>query len=74
MPSIGQTWVLASTGAVVEVGVLSTLKRPLMEFRFHLEQWSFHESPFHINTSNATLQCTNEIKVWIQKSLIQYSI
>jgi hypothetical protein len=24
MPSIGQTWVLASIGAVVEMGVLST--------------------------------------------------
>jgi hypothetical protein len=32
MPSIGQTWVLASIGAVVEMGVLSTLKRLLMEF------------------------------------------
>jgi hypothetical protein len=31
-PSIGQTWVLASIGAVVEMGVLSrTLKRLLME-------------------------------------------
>jgi hypothetical protein len=26
MPSIGQTWVLASIGAVVEMGILSTLK------------------------------------------------
>jgi hypothetical protein len=32
MPSIGQTWVLASIGAVVEMGVLIiTLKRLLME-------------------------------------------
>jgi hypothetical protein len=31
MPSIGQTWVFASIGAVVEMGVLSTLKRLLME-------------------------------------------
>jgi predicted Abi (CAAX) family protease len=31
MPSIGQTWVLASIGVVVEMGVLSTLKRLLME-------------------------------------------
>jgi hypothetical protein len=31
MPSIGQTWVLASIGAVVEMGVLSTLKRLLIE-------------------------------------------
>jgi hypothetical protein len=31
MPFIGQTWVLASIGAVVEMGVLSTLKRLLME-------------------------------------------
>jgi hypothetical protein len=31
MPYIGQTWVLASIGAVVEMGVLSTLKRLLME-------------------------------------------
>jgi uncharacterized membrane protein YjgN (DUF898 family) len=34
MPSIGQTWVLASIGAVVEMGVLiSTLKRLVMESR-----------------------------------------
>jgi hypothetical protein len=32
MSYIGQTWVLASIGAVVEMGVLSTLKRPLMEY------------------------------------------
>jgi hypothetical protein len=31
MPSIGQTWVLASIGAVVEIGVLSTLKQLHME-------------------------------------------
>jgi hypothetical protein len=31
MSSIGQTWVLASIGAVVEMGVLSTLKRLPME-------------------------------------------
>jgi hypothetical protein len=31
MPSIGQTWVLASIDAVVEMGVLSTLKRLLVE-------------------------------------------
>jgi hypothetical protein len=31
MPSIGQTWVLVSIGAVVEMGILSTLKRLLME-------------------------------------------
>jgi hypothetical protein len=31
VPSIGQTWVLASIGAVVEMGILSTLKRLLME-------------------------------------------
>jgi hypothetical protein len=30
MPSIGQTWVV-SIGAVVEMGILSTLKRLLME-------------------------------------------
>jgi hypothetical protein len=29
--SIGQTWVLASIGAIVEMGVLNTLKRLLME-------------------------------------------
>jgi hypothetical protein len=34
MPSIGQTWVLASIGAVVEMGILSTLKRLLMESKF----------------------------------------
>jgi hypothetical protein len=31
MPSIGQTWVLASIGTVVEMGVLSTLKQLFME-------------------------------------------
>jgi hypothetical protein len=31
MPSIGQTWVFASIGAVVEMGILSTLKRLPME-------------------------------------------
>jgi hypothetical protein len=34
IPSIGQTWVLASIGsigAVVEMGILSTLKQLLME-------------------------------------------
>jgi hypothetical protein len=31
MPSIGQTCILASIGAVVEIGVLSTLKQLLME-------------------------------------------
>jgi hypothetical protein len=31
MPSIGQTWVLASIGAVVEMGILNTLKRLHME-------------------------------------------
>jgi hypothetical protein len=29
--AIGQTWVLASIGAVVEMGILSTLKQLLME-------------------------------------------
>jgi hypothetical protein len=38
MPSIGQTWVLASIGAVFEMGVLSTLKRLLMESR-HRHEW-----------------------------------
>jgi hypothetical protein len=33
MPSIGQAWVLATIGAVVEIGVLSTLKRLPMESR-----------------------------------------
>jgi hypothetical protein len=36
MPSIGQTRVLASIGAVVEMGILSTLKRLLMESRYHV--------------------------------------
>jgi hypothetical protein len=31
MPSTGQTWVLACIGAVIEMGILSTLKRLLME-------------------------------------------
>jgi hypothetical protein len=35
MPSIGQTWVLASIGAVVEMGVLiSTIETLLMESRY----------------------------------------
>jgi hypothetical protein len=36
MPYIGQTWVLASIGAVVEMGVLSTLKRLLVESNLHI--------------------------------------
>jgi hypothetical protein len=36
MPSIGQTWVLASIGAVVKMGILSTLKRLLMESTLEL--------------------------------------
>jgi hypothetical protein len=36
MPSIGQTWVLASIGAVIEMGILSTLKRLLMESRYSI--------------------------------------
>jgi hypothetical protein len=43
MPSIGQTRVLASIGAVVEMGVLSTLKRLLMESR------AIQDRVFHIN-------------------------
>jgi hypothetical protein len=31
MPSFGQTWVLASIGAVVEMDILSSLKKLLME-------------------------------------------
>jgi hypothetical protein len=31
MPSIGQTWVLASIDAIVEMGILSTLKRLPLE-------------------------------------------
>jgi hypothetical protein len=38
MPSIGQTWVLASIGAVVEMGILSTLKRLLMESTVYEEE------------------------------------
>jgi hypothetical protein len=41
MPSIGQTWVLASIGAVVEMGILSTLKRftgRTLDFTFDLSQ------------------------------------
>jgi hypothetical protein len=36
MPSIGQTWVLASIGAVVEMGVL---KRLLMESTLHVSEF-----------------------------------
>jgi hypothetical protein len=48
MPSIGHTQVLASIGAVVEMGVLSTLKQLLMESMQSLEshaeeEWSWSE-------------------------------
>jgi hypothetical protein len=37
MPSIGQTWVLALyIGAVIEMGILSTLKRMPMESTWYL--------------------------------------
>jgi hypothetical protein len=36
-PSIGQTWVFASIGAVVEMGVLSTLKRLLGSLPYGLQ-------------------------------------
>jgi hypothetical protein len=39
MPSIDQTWVLASIGAVVEMGVLSTLKQLLMELSSVIVIW-----------------------------------
>jgi hypothetical protein len=38
----GQTWVLASIGAVVEMGVLSTLERLPMESRAMVAPSSFH--------------------------------
>jgi hypothetical protein len=42
MTSIGQTWVLVSIGAVVEMGILSTLKRLLMESSIQFEfRWIF---------------------------------
>jgi hypothetical protein len=37
MPSIGQTWDIESIGAVVEMGILSTLKRLLMESNMALD-------------------------------------
>jgi hypothetical protein len=60
MPSIGQTWVLASIGAVVEMGVLSrpTLKRLLMESIRNISitflskvsgQSHWYDSPFIVN-------------------------
>jgi hypothetical protein len=51
MSSIGQTWVLASIGAVVEIGILSTLKQLLMESNpyltvylhyYHCDYWWMH--------------------------------
>jgi hypothetical protein len=49
MPTIGQTWVLTSIGAVVEMGILSTLKRLLMESRKKPEQNNGRDEslPFH---------------------------
>jgi hypothetical protein len=56
MPSIGQTWVLASIGTVVEMGILSTLKRLLMESTMdwtfgwcHSLKWQYASNIFFYN-------------------------
>jgi hypothetical protein len=51
MPSIGQTWVLASIGAVVEMGILSTLKWLLIEsYVIHdfVALWEVNEAVINI--------------------------
>jgi hypothetical protein len=50
MPSIGPTWVLASIGAVVEMGVLRTLKQLLMEST--LLSTESDSLQFHVNFVN----------------------
>jgi hypothetical protein len=62
MPSIGQTWVLASIGAVVEMSILSTLKRLLMESTCSLTSTTdfrhrglMHASPIKSCTGNTLL-------------------
>jgi hypothetical protein len=52
MPSIGQTWDLASIGAVVEMGILSTLKRLLMESTKPLVQVEVSFLPFGLHFSS----------------------
>jgi hypothetical protein len=44
MPYIGQTWVLVSIGAVVEMGILSTLKRLPMESSMEVAHVYFHDT------------------------------
>jgi hypothetical protein len=62
MPSIGQTWVLASIGDVVEMGILSALKRLLMESNF--------TNQFHI-FSRPQYQRINQQKIYIVGVLIK---
>jgi hypothetical protein len=61
MPSIGQTWVLASIGAVVEMGILSTLKRLLM---------ACMEARVNMASSKVALQIWNNI--WCPICLEEY--
>jgi hypothetical protein len=58
MPSIGQTWVLASIGVVEMADLIRTLKRLLMESKGleackHLE-WSHERCPHLVHTAPST--------------------
>jgi hypothetical protein len=71
MPSIGQTWVLASIGAVVEMGVLTrTLKRLLMEsIKHHAMDNFFHKQNFpqifyFFSCRNATKAVVRDSSEW----------
>jgi hypothetical protein len=58
MPSIGQTWVLASIGAVVEMGVLGTLKRLPMESSARMNQSEWVQSLKIMQVTKAKIQTT----------------
>jgi hypothetical protein len=54
MPSIGQTWVLASIRAVEEIGVLSTLKRLPKESNLQLSRCCFPNTGFFVSEISET--------------------
>jgi hypothetical protein len=71
MPSIGQTWVLASIGAVVEMGVLSTLKRLRMEstergFRLKIKNCG--------SSNTLTLKGTGSIRIFLILVLVIFLV
>jgi hypothetical protein len=71
MPSIGQTWVLAYIGAVVEMSVLSTLKRLPMESTLSQAKISTVDSPLtHINCGCERITCVWSVHLSVKHTLM----